>query len=198
MSDERIVKSSDTERENRVPPGQKITDNWPVLHLGSMPDIDINKWTFTISGLVERRRELSFEEFMSLPRIKVFSDIHCVTGWSKLDNLWEGISATVIRDLVVILPDAKFVTVYSVDGFTTNLSLSDFFAGDVLFAVKHDGELLARAHGYPVRLIVPRLYLWKSAKWVARVEFTGEDKPGFWESRGYHNRGDPWQEERYG
>jgi DMSO/TMAO reductase YedYZ molybdopterin-dependent catalytic subunit len=121
-----------------------------------------------------------------------------VTGWSKLDNLWEGISATVIRDLVVILPDAKFVTVYSVDGFTTNLSLSDFFAGDVLFAVKHDGELLARAHGYPVRLIVPRLYLWKSAKWVARVEFTGEDKPGFWESRGYHNRGDPWQEERYG
>lgn len=193
----KIIKSPDTKRKDRLPPGQRAAGNWPALHYGSVPEIDISKWTFAIYGLVERKRKLNYREFMSLPRVKVFSDIHCVTGWSKLNNLWEGVSTGVIRDLVKILPEAKFVMVHSAGGFTTNLSLSDFFESDVLFAVKHDGELLTPEHGYPVRLVVPRLYFWKSAKWIVSVEFMEENKPGFWESHGYHIRGDPWKEERY-
>lgn len=192
-----VIKSPDTQRLDRVPPGQKLTDKWPVLHWGSVPGFDIADWTFTISGLVSERRELTWEEFQRLPRVKVFSDIHCVTTWSKLDNLWEGVSTGVIKELVDILPEAGFVIVHGVGGFTTNLSLDDFFQPDVLFALKHDGKSISPEHGYPVRLIVPRLYFWKSAKWVNGVEFIAEDRPGFWESNGYHNRGDPWKEERY-
>jgi DMSO/TMAO reductase YedYZ molybdopterin-dependent catalytic subunit len=162
-----------------------------------MPQIDISRWTFTIFGAVERERKLTYQEFLSLPRVKVSSDIHCVTGWSKLDNLWEGVSTSVIPELVSILPEAKFVMVHAAGGYTTNLSREDFFEIDVLFAIKHNGEPLSPEHGYPVRLVVPRLYFWKSAKWVLGVEFMVEDRPGFWESRGYHRRGDPWKEERY-
>jgi DMSO/TMAO reductase YedYZ molybdopterin-dependent catalytic subunit len=194
---EKVIKSPDTERKDRVPPGQKVTEKWPMLHYGKLPDIDISKWTLTISGLVEKERKIGYQEFMSLPRVKVLSDIHCVTGWSKLDNLWEGVSSSVIRRLARILPEAKFVMVHCAGGFTTNLSLSDFFQSDVLFTIKHNNELLTPEHGYPVRLVVPRLYFWKSAKWVVGVEFMAEDRPGFWESQGYHNRGDPWREERY-
>jgi DMSO/TMAO reductase YedYZ molybdopterin-dependent catalytic subunit len=194
---EELIKSPDTERPQRIPPGQKLTENWPALHYGSVPTIDISGWTFTISGLVEKERKLSYAEFTSLPTVKVFSDIHCVTGWSKLDNFWEGVSAGLIRELVKILPEAKFVIVRSEGGFTTNLSLDDFFQPDVLFAFKHNNEPLTPQHGYPVRLVVPRLYFWKSAKWVIGVEFTAEDRPGFWETHGYHNHGNPWKEERY-
>lgn len=197
MKDEKVVKSPDTERKGRVPPGQKLIEKWPALHYGSVPDIDISKWTFTISGLVEKERKLNYQELMSLPGVKVFSDIHCVTGWSKLDNLWEGVSTSQIRQLARILPEAEFVMVHSAGGFATNLSLDDFFQPDVLFAIKHNGEPLTPAHGYPLRLVVPRLYFWKSAKWVTGVEFMAEDKRGFWESSGYHNHGDPWKEERY-
>ncbi len=197
MNGEDIIKSPDTLRKNRIPPGQRLTDKWPVLHYGNVPQIDTSKWTFTVSGLVEPERKLSYEEFTSLPRVKVFSDIHCVTRWTKLNNIWEGPSTSVIKELTRILPEARFVLVHATGGFTTNLSLDDFFQSDVLFAMKQDGEPLTREHGAPVRLIVPRLYLWKSAKWVTGVEFLKEDKPGFWESAGYHNRGDPWQEERY-
>jgi DMSO/TMAO reductase YedYZ molybdopterin-dependent catalytic subunit len=194
---EEVIKSPDTERQQRVPPGQELTERWPALHHGSVPGIDSSRWTFTISGLVEKERKLSYKEFTSLPMVKVHSDIHCVTGWSKLDNLWEGVSAGAIRELVNILPEAGFVIVRSEGGFTTNLPLDDFFQPDVLFAFKHNDEPLAPEHGYPVRLVVPRLYFWKSAKWVTGVEFTAEDRPGFWESHGYHNHGDPWKEERY-
>ena len=121
----------------------------------------------------------------------------CVTTWSKLDNLWEGISTSELKQLVNILPEARFVMVHSAGGFNTNLTLSDFFQPDVLFAIKHNGELLTPEHGYPLRLVVPRLYFWKSAKWVVGVEFMEKDKRGFWESQGYHNHGDPWKEERY-
>ena len=169
----------------------------PVLHYGAVPSIDISEWTFTISGLVEEARKISSQEFISLPRVKVFSDIHCVTGWSRLNNLWEGVSTYVIRGLVDILPEAKFVMIRSAGGYTTNLSLSAFFEPDVLFAIKYNNELLTPEHGYPVRLLVPRLYLWKSAKWVVGVEFMEKDRRGFWESQGYHNHGDPWGEERY-
>jgi len=194
---EEVIKSPDTERQERVPPGQKLTERWPALHYGSVPRIDTSRWTFTISGLVEKERKLSYKEFMSLPMVKVFSDIHCVTGWSQMDNLWEGVSASTIRELADILPEAKFIIVRSEGGFTTNLSLDDFFQPDVLFAVRHNNQPLSPEHGSPVRLVVPRLYFWKSAKWVTGVEYTAEDKPGFWESHGYHNHGDPWKEERY-
>jgi DMSO/TMAO reductase YedYZ molybdopterin-dependent catalytic subunit len=194
---EQIVRSPDTERKDRVPTGQRVTKKWPVLHHGSVPAIDILSWAFTISGLVERERKVSFAEFKSLPRVKVFSDIHCVTGWSRLDNLWEGVSTGSVRGLVTILPEARFVIVHAAGGFTTNLTMDDFFQADVLFATKHDGQLLSPEHGYPVRLVVPRLYLWKSAKWVTGIEFTEKDRPGFWEVAGYHNHGDPWKEERY-
>jgi len=177
--------------------GQRLTDNWPVLQFGTVPPMEASNWTLTISGLVDKERRLGYEEFMSLPQVTVFSDIHCVTTWSKLDNLWEGVSTAVIRQLTTILPEAQFVTIHSAEGFTTNLALSDFFEPDVLLAVKHNGEELTPEHGYPVRLVVPRLYFWKSSKWVVGIEFTAEDKPGFWESRGYHNHGDPWQEQRY-
>jgi len=197
MADKDIIKSPDTEKKERVPPGQELTEKWPALHYGSVPKIDISEWQFNIFGLVEKERRLSYQEFAALPQVKVFSDIHCVTGWSKLDNLWEGVSSGQIRELVRILSGAKFVMVHSTGGFTTNLSLDDFFQPDVLFAVKHNGEALTREHGYPLRLVVPRLYFWKSAKWVSGVEFMAEDKRGFWESSGYHNHGDPWTEERY-
>ena len=194
---EEVIKSPDTERQQRVPPGQKLTEKWPALHYGSVHQIDSSRWTFTISGLVKKERKLSYKEFLALPMVKVFSDIHCVTGWSKLDNLWEGVSAAVIQELADILPEARFITVHAEGGFTTNLTLEDFSQPDVLFAVRHNNQPLTPEHGYPVRLAVPRLYFWKSAKWVTGVEFTTEDRPGFWESHGYHNHGDPWQEERY-
>jgi len=198
VKDKEVIKSPDTERKDRVPPGQKLTEKWPALHYGSVPKIDIAKWEFSIFGLVEAERKLGYREFTALPQVQVFSDIHCVTGWSKLDNLWEGVASEQIRGLVRILPGAKFAMVHSAGGFSTNLSLNDFFQPDVLFALKHNSAPLTKEHGYPLRLVVPRLYFWKSAKWVSGVEFMAEDKLGFWESSGYHNHGDPWKEERYG
>ncbi len=198
MKGERVVQSPDVQRGDRIPPGQRETVDWPVLHYGSVPKIDVSTWTFTISGLVETELKLNYEQFTSLPQEEVLSDIHCVTGWSKLNNCWEGVRTQTLTDLVSILPEAHFVLVHAEKGFTTNLSLTDFFQRDVVFALKHDGEPLTPAHGHPVRLVVPRLYFWKSAKWVTGIEFMKEDKRGFWESHGYHNRGDPWTEERYG
>ncbi len=198
MSEEAIIRSPDTARKERIPPGQHGTRQWPVLHYGHVPRLDSATWTFTISGLVEAQRQLTFQDFAALPRVKVLSDIHCVTRWSRLDNLWEGVSTGVIRDLVKVLPEARFVIVHAAGGFTTNLPLEDFFGEDVLFAEKHDGKPLTAEHGYPLRLVVPRLYFWKSAKWVTGIEFAERDRPGFWESAGYHNHGDPWKEERYG
>ena len=197
MDEKEHITSPDTEKEERVPPGQILTEKWPVLHYGGIPKIDISRWTFTISGLVKAEKTLNYDEFATLPRVKVFSDIHCVTRWSKLNNMWEGPGTAVIKDLAEILPEAKFVVIQGAGGFTTNLSLDDFFQPDVLFALKHDNETITTEHGYPVRLVVPRLYFWKSAKWVLGIEFVSKDKPGFWESVGYHNRGDPWKEERY-
>lgn len=191
------IKSPDTQRENRVPPGQKVVEKWPVLHYGSVPYIDVSQWTFTITGLVKRERVFNFKEFIALPQVRVFSDIHCVTGWSKLNNVWEGVGTCTLKEVVDISPEAQYVMVHAAQEFTTNLFLPDFFAEDVLFAVSHNGVPLTPEHGYPVRLVVPRLYFWKSAKWVTGIEFMAEDKKGFWESYGYHNRGDPWKEERY-
>lgn len=197
MASEQIVRSPDTERKNRLPPGQHLTSKWPVLHYGSIPVILDSAWSLKVFGMVEEEKTLSYLEFMDLPMIQVFADIHCVTTWSRLDNLWKGVSTAELKKLVKISPSAKFVIAHAAGGFTTNLSYSDFFQPDVLFAVEHNHEPLSIDHGAPVRLVVPRLYFWKSAKWLTGIEFTDKDKPGFWESNGYHNHGDPWKEERY-
>lgn len=194
--------SSDTTRDQRLPPGQVLTFKWPVLHAGEVPPFDPEKWDFTIfpKPLVNDVKSLSWKQFTALPRIKVFADMHCVTRWSKLDNLWEGIPTTEIRNLVSISPAARFVMVHCENGFSTNLPIDDFFGDDCLFAMKHNGQDLTPDHGYPVRLVIPRLYAWKSAKWVRGIEFMEDDQPGFWEdwrNGGYHMRGDPWKEERH-
>lgn len=193
----KVITSPDTKRENRIPPGQRLTNKFPVLHYGTVPKVDISKWTFTITGLVERDIKLNFNEFNDLSKIKVRSDIHCVTSWSMLDTTWEGISTSEIRKLVKILPEAEHVVIHAEQGFTTNLSLKDFFGVDVLFATMYNNDLLTPEHGYPVRLVVPRLYFWKSAKWVTGLEFIADERLGFWEQHGYHSHGDPWKEERY-
>ncbi len=193
-----VIISADTKRENRVPPGQRLVKTWPVLHAGKVPAFDEDGWRFRIFGLVEEEVELTFDQFRSLPQIKVYSDIHCVTGWSMLDMLWEGVGVEEIRKLVSISPQAGYVMVHADVGYTTNLPLEDFFQEDVLFAHGVNGEDLTPEHGYPLRLVVPRLYFWKSAKWANGLEFMKEDRPGFWEGYGYHMHGDPWKEERYG
>jgi DMSO/TMAO reductase YedYZ molybdopterin-dependent catalytic subunit len=197
MAPENVIESPDTKRKDRVPPGQRLVNEWPVLHAGSVQRIDTKEWRFRLFGRVARETELTFADFTALPRVKVHSDIHCVTTWSLLDNLWEGVSAFTVRDLCPPLPSARFVIVHAAGGWTTNLPLADFLQEDVLFALSHNGRPISPEHGAPVRLVVPRLYFWKSAKWVTGVEYSDEDRPGFWERRGYHNRGDPWTEERY-
>lgn len=197
LTDKNIIISEDTKRENRIPPGQHEIKSWPVLHAGSVQNIDTSKWKFKIFGLVGEEKELDYDEFMSLPQTKVFSDIHCVTTWSKLNNLWEGVSSNTIKEIVNIQKEAKYVMVHASGNFTTNLSIEDFFEPDVLFATRHNENPITSKHGAPLRLVVPKLYFWKGAKWVTSIEFMAEDKPGFWESNGYHMHGDPWKEERY-
>lgn len=197
LRDKDVIVSPDTQREIRIPPGQHEDNSWPVLHAGQVAKIVPEKWELEIGGLVDEEVKLNYQEFMDLPRVQVFSDIHCVTSWSKLNNLWEGVSTSTIKELVGIRPEAKYVLVHAHKNFTTNLSLEDFFAPDVLLATHHNGNALSSPHGGPVRLVVPHLYFWKSAKWVTGLEFLAEDKRGFWESAGYHNHGDPWKEERY-
>jgi len=198
MDDEKDVISPDTQRSERVPPGQRLTDDLPVLQHGGIHKVNISKWTFDITGLVERERILSFQQFNALPKTRLLADVHCVTGWSKLGTNWEGVKTSVLKNLVTILPEARYVLVHGAGDFTTNLPLDEFFADDAIFAIEYEGKPIAPEHGYPVRLVVPRLYFWKSAKWVTGVQFLSEDTQGFWESRGYHNHGDPWNEERYG
>ncbi|AMV26603.1 TMAO/DMSO reductase [Gemmata sp. SH-PL17] len=196
MADEPII-SSDTQRENRVPPRQVLTQKWPVLHAGSVPPFDPARWTLSLfpAPLIGAIKQFTWAEFNALPRHRVFADMHCVTRWSKLDNLWEGVVTRELLNHITLAPRAKFVMVHSEYGFSTNLPIDDFFAEDCLFATHHNGEPLTPEHGYPVRLVVPRLYTWKSAKWVRGIEFMEEDRPGYWESLengGYHMRGDPW------
>jgi DMSO/TMAO reductase YedYZ molybdopterin-dependent catalytic subunit len=198
MNEKEMVISPDTRKSNRIPPGQYQTLDWPVLHYGSVPSISISKWSLRIYGLVNKETTLNYADLSALPQIQVFSDIHCVTTWSRLDNLWEGVSVNQIKSWVNISPDSTFVIIHAAHNFTTNIPIEDFFQNDVLLAVRHDKQPITAEHGGPVRLVVPRLYFWKSAKWISGIEFTNRDQPGFWEKAGYHNHGDPWKEERYG
>jgi DMSO/TMAO reductase YedYZ molybdopterin-dependent catalytic subunit len=189
--------SQDLNRKNRVPPGQRLTKDFPVLHHGTVPAIDIEEWRFRIWGLVEREATLDHREFLALPRVQVRSDIHCVTAWSRLDNLWEGVAASEVIRLAGAKPGARHAMVHGAGGFTANLRLEDLLQPDVLFAIRHDGKDLTPEHGWPVRLVVPRLYFWKSAKWLEGIELTADQRLGYWETRGYHALGDPWLEQRY-
>jgi DMSO/TMAO reductase YedYZ molybdopterin-dependent catalytic subunit len=191
-------RSGDREKYgDRLPPGQKATDGWPVLHYGSIPKIDLDTWRFEVSGLVEEPVSFSWKEFMALPQVTFENDIHCVTAWSKFDNVWQGVPVSEVLKRVQLKPEAKHVMVHSYGGYTTNLPLDDFAAETSFFGHTHNGEPLTRDHGWPLRLVVPHLYFWKSAKWVRGLVFLPEERPGFWEMYGYHIRGDPWKEERY-
>lgn len=195
-----VIISPDTRRQTRIPPGQSRTKKWPVLDASGTPPLSLDKWRLQIDGLISHPIFLTFPELEALPRVKVFSDFHCVTRWSRLGNLWHGVSTREIVKLAGGLrSDAKFVLAHGLDhGWTTNLPLGDFLAEDALIALTHDGQPISADHGGPARLIIPSLYAWKSAKWLTRLEFLPEDRPGFWERNGYHMRGDPWKEERYG
>jgi DMSO/TMAO reductase YedYZ molybdopterin-dependent catalytic subunit len=193
-----VIISPDTLQADRLPPRQARTRKWPVLDAYGPPEIDLDEWQFEITGLVDATVSFSWDEFRELPRRKVFADFHCVTRWSRLGNLWEGVSTREVLKRAKVLPEARYVLVQAHDyGWTTNLPLEDFLAEDALFADTHDGQPLAAEHGGPLRLIVPRLYAWKSAKWVKRIELLARDQAGFWEQGGYHMHGDPWKEERY-
>ena len=195
MTDRIDVRTKDGER---LPPGQIVTQKWPVLHYGTVPIVDRAKWTFTVSGEVEQPFSLTWQELQQLPRQETICDIHCVTRWSRYDNRFEGIAVAPLMAQARPKPDATHVLIHAEHGFTTNLPLDDFLRPANLLALTHNGQELDPEHGGPVRLVVPHLYFWKSAKWIRGVEFLVEDYPGFWEQNGYHMRGEPWAEERYG
>jgi DMSO/TMAO reductase YedYZ molybdopterin-dependent catalytic subunit len=182
----------------RLPPGQRLTDGWPVLHYGGIPTIDLSTWKFDVFGLVENELSLTWDEFMAMPQVTDVSDIHCVTTWSKYDNEWEGVRFSDLFDLVRPQPEAQHVIFHSYGGYTTNVSIEELRGPENLLAHTHNGQPLTPEHGGPLRGVVPQLYFWKSAKWVRGMEFVAQDRPGFWEMYGYHMHGDPWEEERYG
>jgi len=183
--------------EARLPPGQHLVKNWPVLDLDRQPDVSQERWRLRVSGMVERPVTLDWAAFLALPQRTIRSDIHCVTAWSRYDNDWTGVATRDLLDLVEPRAEAAFVMLHGYDGYTTNLPLADFAAQDALIAHSWQGKPLTREHGGPARLVVPHLYFWKSAKWIKAIEVLGADRPGFWEVNGYHMRGDPWSEERY-
>jgi DMSO/TMAO reductase YedYZ molybdopterin-dependent catalytic subunit len=182
----------------RLPPGQYLTEKWPVLHAGAVPEVDLATWTFRVFGEVEDEVELSWEEFTRLPRHTTTQDIHCVTRWSRFDMRFSGVHWRTLAGLAGPKPGARFVVAHAEQGFTANVPLSYVEDDDAVLALEADGEPLAPEHGYPLRLVVPRKYFWKSAKWLRGLELRADDRPGFWERYGYHNDADPWKEQRYG
>ncbi len=182
----------------RLPPGQLLTPKWPVLHYGRVPRTDLARWTFRVFGEVERPFEITWAEFEAMPRREVLCDIHCVTTWSRYDNVFSGVPVGALLARAGVRGNATHVLVHAEEDYTTNLPLADLAQEANLVATHHDGEPLLPEHGGPARLVVPHLYFWKSAKWVRGLELMEGDWPGFWEQNGYHMRGDPWAEERYG
>lgn len=182
----------------RLPPGQREVTTWPVLDIGIQPPVTTKDWRLTVDGLVGNPVAWDWAAFQAEKQDDFVSDIHCVTAWSRFDNRWRGVSTRRLIEIVRPRAEAKFVVQHSYDGYTTNVPLEYFAGDDVLLAHSWEGKPITREHGGPVRLILPKLYLWKSAKWLTRLEFVAEDRAGFWEVRGYHMRGDPWTEERYG
>lgn len=181
----------------RLPPGQRLVRNWPVLDLGVQPDIPRDKWILTVDGLVETPLRWKWDDLLAQPQVTVNSDIHCVTGWSRYDNAWTGVHVAHILDMCRPEKEAMHCLFYCSDGYTTNVRIDRFADADVVLAHSWEGKQLTKEHGGPVRVVIPKWYFWKSAKWIRRIEFAAVDEPGFWEDRGYHNEGDPWKEERY-
>ena len=182
---------------DRLPPGQHLTQDWPVLDLGLHPAVSLDRWTLQVFGAVEAPVTLDWPALQALPQTRMVSDIHCVTTWSRYDNQWDGVPVQALLDLVQPHPGAHHVLLHCHDGYTTNLDLQDFASPAAILAHSWSGAPLTPEHGAPLRLVLPHLYFWKSPKWLSRIEVRTADRPGYWETRGYHNRGDPWAEERY-
>ncbi len=194
----RLLTGKAADPATRLPPGQREVKNWPVLDLGIQPDVSIANWRLEVGGLVDFPLVWNWQKFIGHAQEEFLSDIHCVTAWSRYDNRWKGMSTRALLDLVKPRKEARFVVQHGLDGYTTNVPLEYFADDDVLLAHEWEGQPISREHGGPVRLVLPKLYFWKSTKWLSKLEFVAEDKAGFWEVRGYHMRGDPWTEERYG
>jgi DMSO/TMAO reductase YedYZ molybdopterin-dependent catalytic subunit len=181
----------------RIPPGQRLVKGWPVLQYGPIPRFDESTWDFTVDGMVEHPFIVTYAELKAMAPATITADMHCVTGWTTLDNAWEGIPFRVLAERATPTPEAAWVITHCEHGYTSNLSLEAMLDDDVLVAWANRGEPLEPQHGFPLRLVVPKRYAWKSAKWLRRLEFTGDNTRGFWEVRGYHTHADPWPEERY-
>ena len=193
---DQIKEAPDQGMGDRVPPGQFLSNKFPVLTYGSTPKVDLDTWKFRVFGLVEQEVKLTWDQFTKLTWTTVTADFHCVTQWSSLDNTWEGVTFPDLMSLAQPKPEAKFVMAHCFGGYTTNLPL-EVAMEEGLLAHKQDGEPLGEGHGWPLRLIIPSRYGWKSAKWLNGIELIAEDAPGFWEQRGYNNNADPWKEERF-
>ncbi|WP_411349210.1 sulfite oxidase-like oxidoreductase [Paenibacillus sp. WLX2291] len=185
------------EQAKRLPPGQFLTETFPILHEGEVPEIDLATWRLRIFGAVNREQEFSFEQLSALPRVQMTDDIHCVTRWSKFDTVWEGVRFRDLLEQLDVQPEAKYVMVHGGNDYETNVPLGELLHDHVLLAYHYDGKPLTPKHGWPMRLVVPQLYFWKSAKWISGLEFMIEDRPGFWEQNGFHNEADPFREERF-
>ncbi len=194
----RLLTGLQADPATRLPPGQRLVTDFPVLDLGVQPDIALAKWRLRVDGLVANRLILDWDAFQALPQKDYVNDIHCVTAWSRYDNLWSGVGALTLLSLAQPMAEATHIVFHSYDGYTTNLPLESWARPENLVATHWNGAALERIHGGPARTVVPHLYFWKSAKWITRIELRGDDQPGFWEVRGYHNNADPWTEERYG
>lgn len=197
FDNERKQKERQYAAAGRLPPGQSLTLKWPVLHEGDIPRFDPATWDFQVRGLVQNPLRLTWQEFLKLPQVRIVADFHCVTTWSKFDNEWTGVSFRAIAEMVKPLPEARYVMVHADPGYTTNVPLDDLMRDSVLFATGHAPDPFTPEHGAPLRLVVPHLYAWKSAKWVRGLAFLDQDRAGYWERVGYHMYGDPFKEQRY-
>jgi DMSO/TMAO reductase YedYZ molybdopterin-dependent catalytic subunit len=195
--DERKRREQQMREAGRLPPGQSLTLKWPVLHYGSIPRFDPERWELKLFGAVEAPVRFTWQEFGRLEPSERTSDFHCVTRWSRFDNRWRGVAFRTLLETVKLSAAARFVLVHAEQGYTANMPLADLDRPEVLLATHHDGQPLTPEHGYPVRLIVPHLYAWKSVKWVRGFEFLEKEAPGFWEQNGYHIYGDPFREQRF-
>ena len=184
--------------EGRLPPGQSLTLKFPVLHYGPVPTYDLNAWNLRAFGLVDEERMWSWGDVLHMPMKSITTDIHCVTRWSKFDTVWEGVPFSEFMKIAGVKPEAKFVIAHCEYGFTANVPIETLMDGNALLAIKFDNKPIEAEHGYPMRLLTPKKYFWKSAKWLRALEFTKTDRPGFWEQAGYHNEADPWKEQRFG